>query len=315
MLRDRNIVVTGGCGFIGSNLAEKLCEENNVTVIDNLCSGKVENIRDFTEKVVFHKLDIRNEIEGYFTDIDIVFHEAANVFIEKSIQEPFYDAYVNVLGTLNVLEACRKNDVERLVFASSSAVYGNPIFLPIREDHPLNLDSPYAASKAAGEYYCRVYNELYGLETVMLRYFNVYGRRQDPFNPYSGVIAVFMNNALNNKSLTIYGNGEQIRDFIHIDDVVRANLLASKTKKGIGGIFNIGTGEAVSIDQLAEMIRGFRAVGIEYAPPRLGDIEKSVANTSNAMKVLKFKAMISLSKGLKEYFSWFVENSNGQDRG
>jgi UDP-glucose 4-epimerase len=311
MLKNKNILVIGGCGFIGSHIGEQLCTENSVNVIDNLSSGRIENIRRFNIGRFF-EWDIRypsEEFHNIFDDVDVVFHEAANIFINKSIEKPVYDAETNIIGTLNVLEACRKKDIKRLVFAASSAAYGDPISLPIKETHPLKPDSPYAVSKIAGEYYCKIYNELYGLETVCLRYFNVYGPRQDSNNPYSGVIAIFASNVINNSPLIIYGDGEQTRDFIHVFDVVRANIIAAESKKAIGKILNIGTGQSTSINELAALIKTERTI-IKYAPPRPGDIKENVADTTYAKSILGFIAEIDLKAGLRSYINWLKENKN-----
>ena len=309
MIKNRNILITGGYGFIGSHIAEQLCAENSISIIDNLSSGRRENIKGLNIERFLEK-DIRKKSKEFykiFDGIDIVFHEAANIFINTSIEDPRYDAETNIVGLINVLEACRKREVKRIVFASSSAVYGGPISLPVKETHPLKPDSPYAVSKIAGEYYCKLYNELYGLETVCLRYFNVYGPRQDPNNPYSGVIAIFANNILNHLPLTIYGDGVQTRDFINVIDVARANIIASESKKAIGKTLNIGTGQSTSINELAELMRTKETI-INYEPARLGDITESVADTTFTKSVLGFTAEIYLKTGLRNYFGWFKVN-------
>ena len=312
MLKNKNILITGGCGFIGSHIAEQLYTENSIRIVDNISSGREENIKEFNIEH-FLKEDISKpskEFYRFFDGIDIVFHEAANVFINKSIEDPRYDAETNIVGLINVLEACRKSDVKRIVFASSSAVYGDPVSLPVKETHPLKPDSPYAISKIAGEYYCNLYNELYGLETVCLRYFNVYGPRQDPNNPYSGVIAIFANNILNHLPLTIYGDGEQTRDFINVIDVAKANIIAAESKKkAIGKTLNIGTGQSTSINELAELMRTKEMI-IKYEPARLGDIKESVADTSFTKSVLGFTAEIYVKTGLRTYFDWFKVNKD-----
>jgi UDP-glucose 4-epimerase len=307
MIYDQNILITGGCGFIGSHIAESLVKENDVILIDNLSSGKLENIKNFKGGVRFIRADVRDKISisDAFERVDIVFHEAANVFIETSIKKPDYDLEVNGLGTINVLELCRQKDIEKVIYASSSAVYGNPKYSPIDENHPISPHSPYAISKLTGEYLCRLYYELYGLKTVCLRYFNVYGSRQDASNPYSGVVAIFVDNALKEKPLSIYGDGEQRRDFIHVRDVVRANLLAATSKNAAGEVFNIGTGKSFSLNELVNLIKnlGYNAK-VEYRPTRIGDVRKSLANVNKAMEYLDFKTEISFLEGLEEYFAW-----------
>ena len=312
MTKNRTILVSGGCGFIGSHIAEQLCAENSVRIIDNLSSGRMENIKGLNIER-FLEWDIRKqskELYGLFEGVDIVFHEAANIFINKSIEDPGYDAETNIVGLINILEACRKSKVKRIVFASSSAVYGDPISLPIKETHPLKPDSPYAVSKIAGEYYCKLYNELYGLETVCLRYFNVYGPRQDPNNPYSGVIAIFANNIMNDLPLTIYGDGEQTRDFVSVADVAKVNILAAESKKAVGKILNIGTGQSTSINELVELMRT-KETAIKYEPARLGDSRESVADTIYTKAILGFTAEIDIKRGLRNYLRWFKANRGG----
>ena len=302
-MKGKNVLVTGGLGFIGSNIAESLSSVNEVRIIDNFSSGELKNIEGFQKRVELIKGDIRDRkvIESALDGIDVVFHEAANVFIEDSLKDPAYDSSVNVIGTINLLEGCRKRDVEKVVFASSSAVYGNVEQLPVNEDCPPTPDSPYGISKLCGEYFFRLYHELYEIDTVILRYFNVYGRRQSAASPYSGVIAIFMKNIRGKEPLTIYGDGEQTRDFVSVDDVVRANVLAAESK-GLGGrIFNIGTGRAVSINALAQILMDLGGkTEIEYALPRLGDVRESVADVNRAAEELGFEAAIDIKAGLKD---------------
>ncbi len=305
MIKNRKILITGGCGFIGSHIAEQLCTENTIRIIDNLSSGRRESIQGLSIESFFERGITKPSEEFYriFDDVDIVFHEAANVFVSKSIEDPRYDAETNIVGLINVLEACRKSGVQRIVFASSSAVYGNPISLPITETHPLRPDSPYAVSKIAGEYYCKLYDELYALEAVCLRYFNVYGERQDSANPYSGVIAIFAENIINNLPSVIYGDGEQTRDFINVRDVVRANIMAAESEEAVGKTLNIGTGQSTSINELARLV-GMRKAAVKYEPARLGDISESVADTTLTEATLGFTAGVDIETGLKDYIEW-----------
>lgn len=316
MIKNKNILITGGCGFIGSHIAEQLCAENSIRIIDNLSSGRRENIQGLNIESFFEG-DITKPSEEFyriFDDVDIVFHEAANVFVSKSIEDPTYDAETNIIGLINVLEACRKSRVQRIVFASSSAVYGNPISLPIEETLPLRPDSPYAASKIAGEYYCRLYYELYELEAVCLRYFNVYGERQDSTNPYSGVIAIFAENIINNLPSVIYGDGEQARDFINVRDVVKANIMAAESEEAIGKALNIGTGQSTSINELAQLM-GMRKAAVEYEPARLGDVRESVADTTLTEATLAFTARVDIETGLKDYIEWCRVNNRRKEEG
>ncbi|MBW2392508.1 MAG: NAD-dependent epimerase/dehydratase family protein, partial [Deltaproteobacteria bacterium] len=223
-------LVTGGAGFIGSNLAERLIGDGvQVRVLDNLTTGFLENLKPFLGDIDFKQGDVRDldTLQEVMVGVEVVFHQAAVVSVPKSVEDPIETAMVNDLGTLHVLEAARRAGVRRVVFASSCAVYGDLPQLPKREDVETRPLSPYAASKLHGETYGYLYNDLYGLETVCLRYFNVYGPKQDPSSPYSGVISIFMDKAGRGELPTIYGDGEQYRDFVYVADVVQANLLAA----------------------------------------------------------------------------------------
>lgn len=303
MLSGKNILVTGGCGFIGSNLAERLSKEgNNVKIADNLVSGKMENIKDI--KAQFFNIDVRDfsAINCALGDIDLVFHEASNVFVQKSLEAPAYDAENNIVGTINLLEACRKNDVKRVVYASSCAIYGDPEKIPVRENHPLAPKSPYGISKRTAEEYCNVYYNIYGIETVCLRYFNVYGPRQDPSSSYSGVISIFIKNIISNKPIIVYGDGNQTRDFINVADVVDANILSAVSKKSAGKAINIGTGKETSLNGLIATLKKITGKDVEavYKDARQGDIRNSVSDISLAKKILGFSPKVSLEDGLKD---------------
>jgi len=303
-LADRNIVVTGGAGFIGSWLAETLAEGNEVKVLDNLSPSKIENLQHIRNKIRVIRGDVRNAetVAASLKGTDVVFHEAANVQIQASIEDPRMDSDINIGGTLNVLEACRLHDVNRLVFASSSAIYGDAGRIAISEEQRLNPMSPYAVSKMAGESYVKLYNQLYGMETVSLRYFNVYGPRQNPDSPYSGVISLFIKNMEHGKGLTVFGDGKQTRDFVNVRDVVRANVLAATSKKATGKAINIGTGKSVSLNEMIRILEKIsgKSLKVVYKPQREGDIRDSLAGTTLAEELLGFKAKISLKDGLKE---------------
>ncbi|HWQ49872.1 MAG TPA: NAD-dependent epimerase/dehydratase family protein, partial [Methanosarcina sp.] len=254
-MKTKNVVVTGGMGFIGSHLTERLLEDNEVTVIDNESTGKIENIK--------HLLDHKNltVIKGSIVDLnlteilqdkDYVFHLAAIPSVPRSVKDPFSSNDSNVTGTLSVLIAAKDAGIKKVIFSSSSAVYGDTPTLPKREDMPINPMSPYAITKATGEMYCRVFQELYGLQTVCLRYFNVFGPRQDPNSQYAAVIPKFITAVLNDESPVIYGDGEQSRDFTFVKNVVDANILSCESKKT--GIFNIACGRRITINQLVDYI-------------------------------------------------------------
>ncbi|RLF89683.1 nucleoside-diphosphate sugar epimerase [Thermococci archaeon] len=301
-MKNKLIVVTGGAGFIGSHIAEALAEGNDVIVIDNLYSGKLENV---PENVKFINADVRDfeAISDIVREADYVFHEAAQISVDESVRNPVFTEEVNVIGTLNVLMALTEGN-GKLIFASSAAVYGDNPNLPLKESEAPSPISPYGVTKLAGEHYCRVFYEIYGVPTVVLRYFNVYGPRQS--SAYAGVISIFMRNAIKNEPLTIFGDGKQTRDFIYVKDVVEANLLVAKKKRAEGEVFNVATGKETSVLELALKIIDLSGASssIVFAPPRPGDIRRSVADISKLRK-LGFSPKYSLEEGLKETFEWF----------
>jgi nucleoside-diphosphate-sugar epimerase len=308
----KKCLVTGGAGFIGSHLVEHLVHASvQVQVLDNLSSGDLQNLELFRKHIHFQQGDVRDlaTLQEMMSGVEVVFHQAAVVSVPQSIEDPVETAMVNDLGTLNVLEAARRSGVRRVVFASSCAVYGDLPQLPKKEDMDTKLLSPYAASKLHGENYAKLYAEVYGLETVCLRYFNVYGPRQDPSSPYSGVISIFMDKGVRRQRVTIYGDGEQCRDFIYVDDVVRANLLAAQGKNISGVTINVGTGKSVTVNSLWENIAELASVKgePERASSRPGDIRQSVAEISRAQELLGFEPRYSLEEGLRLTWEWYRE--------
>ena len=299
-------LVTGGAGFIGSHLVDRLMEKGfEVTVLDNFSTGSLKNLSQHLGKANFHLIegDIRNErdVKKALKDVDFVFHLAAIVSVELSIKNPILVNEVNVCGTLNLLEESLNSGVERFVYISSCAVYGNPIRLPIDEEHPTKPISPYGVSKLASENYCQVFHEIYGLETVSLRLFNVYGSRQ-AMGPYSGVITKFIDRLKDGKPPIIYGDGKQTRDFVYVQDVVDACLLSLNSKGCVGESINIGSGVETSISDLAEILIelfGLSDVKPKYAQPRAGDIRRSCASLNKAKRLLGYQPKISLREGLK----------------
>jgi len=279
-------------------------------VIDDLSTGRLFNLGNNKDHITFYKADIRDQqaLEKAAKHCDIIFHQAAVVSVPRTVDNPVDSAMVNEMGTLFVLEAARKNNVKRVVFASSSAVYGDDPVLPKHENMNPKPQSPYAVQKLSGEFYARLYHDLFGVETVSLRYFNVYGPRQDPSSLYSGVMSIFMARASSKKPPVIYGNGNQYRDFIFVKDVVRFNLLAANTDKVSGKIFNVGTGRFIRINNLWVMISKLAGISIkpEYEPPRAGDIIESVADIDRAGKTLGFKPDYSFEKGLEETFEYYL---------
>ena len=301
-MKDKNVVITGGAGFIGANLAEELAAHNRVVIIDDLSSGKRQNVADLLRgNVEFIEGSIGDLplLKRVFKNVDFVFHQAAISSVPRSIENPLETNAVNVTGTLNVLLAARDSGVRKVVYASSTAVYGDTLALPQREDIMPNPQSPYAVAKLVGEYYCRVFHTIYGLPTVSLRYFNVYGPKQDPGSEYSAVIPRFIKRLSEGKPLVIYGDGEQTRDFVFIADVVQANILAAESDAT--GVFNIGQGRSVTINRLAELTGRImnKDAGIVYEKTRAGDIRESLAEISKA-RVFGYRPQYDLEHGLRE---------------
>jgi len=311
----KKALVTGGAGFIGSHLVDALLSNGcQVVVLDNLSTGRLSNLKHIRDKIYFYKGDIRDReaLDTAAKDCEVIFHQAAMVSVPQTVENPVDSAMVNEIGTLYVLESAHRNNVKRVVLASSSAVYGDDPQLPKRETMVSKPLSPYAIQKLTGEYYARLYNDLYGLETVCLRYFNVYGPRQDPTSPYSGVISIFMSKAVSDRVPVIYGDGKQYRDFVFVDDVVKANLLAAIAENASGEVFNIGTGKYVTIDRLWKMTCDFCSLYIkpDYKPPRPGDIVESVANIDHAKTILGFNSEYSFKEGLGITLNWYKDKSN-----
>jgi len=305
-------LITGGAGFIGSALAKSLINlGNKVRVFDNLSSGKLENLNGVLKKIDLVKGDIRDmaAVRRACIGIDYVLHHAAVTSVQGSIIDPMSTSEVNILGTSNILAASKDARVMRLVFASSASVYGNTSKIPIKEGQSLNPISPYAASKLAGEFYCRVFYKTFGLETVVLRYFNVFGPRQDPSSQYASVIPIFIKSLIKGNPPTIYGDGEQTRDFINVEDVVRANISAatSKNKDVVGNVFNIASGHSLSINKMLDTANEIMGKNIapQYAKARTGDIKRSLADSSKAAKILKFKPRVPFKEGLKTTIQWY----------
>jgi UDP-glucose 4-epimerase len=290
------VIVTGGAGFIGSHIVDMLIGEGyEVHIVDNMSVGREENIN---KKAIFHNVDIRDKesLIPIFADTEYVFHEAAQPRVQYSIDNPIETNDINVNGLLNVLEACRLNKVKRIIFASSSSIYGEPDTLPTHEGMSPNPMSPYASHKHIGEVYLKLYSKIYGLETVCPRYFNVYGPRSNPDGAYSLVIGYFIKLLKQNKSLSITGDGSQTRDFVHVRDVARANLLAMKSDKvGNGEIINIGGGTRYSINYIAKLLGG----KVEYIDPRI-EPHDTEADITKAKTLLDWEPSISLEEGIRE---------------
>jgi UDP-glucose 4-epimerase len=312
-------LVTGGAGFIGSHLVETLVAGGcRVSVLDDLSSGKQANLGPVAGRIRFVRGDIRDPaaLEAAVSGCEVVFHLAAMVSVPRTIEDPLGSAAVNETGSLQVLEAARSGRVRRLVFASSSAVYGDEPTLPKREDMPTRPLTPYAVQKLAVEYYLRVYQSLYGLETAGVRFFNVYGPRQDPSSPYSGVISIFMTQALKGEPPVIYGDGRQSRDFVFVGDAVQALIAAANSPSATGRVFNVGTGKSVTINALWKLVATLSgsAVTPGHGPPRPGDVPHSVASIDCARADLGFAPRMSLEEGLNMTMGWYRTAAGGEIR-
>ena len=302
-------LVTGGAGFIGSHLAEELVRRGHqVRVADSLITGKRSNL-DHIPGVEFLEGDLaemdvaRKAVDG----IEVVLHQAAIPSVPRSVTDPMTSHRANVDATLNMLLASRDAGVKRLVFAASSSAYGDTPTLPKHEEMPTNPLSPYALQKVIGEQYLQMFTRLYGLETVSIRYFNVFGPRQDPTSPYSGVISVFATALLENRPPTIFGNGEQTRDFTYIANVVNGVLRAAEAPDASGQIINVATGGRISLNQLFEEMRTLIGADVRpnYAPTRAGDVRDSQAEITKARTILGYEPMVSFEDGLKNTLDWY----------
>ncbi len=296
-------LVTGGAGFIGSHIVDRLLADGHqVVVLDDFSTGHRSNLPEHDALTIIEG-DISNvdTVEECMQGIDWVFHKAAVASVPKTVNDPVGSSKVNYQGTLNLLEAARKNNVKRFVFASSAALYGDEPTLPKVESMcPMTL-SPYAVDKLASEFACGMYTKLYGLETVCLRYFNVYGPKQDPSSPYSGVISIFTDKLKNKEAPTIFGDGEQTRDFVFVSDVVEANMKAITTVDGVGEYYNIATANKITLNDLLNTLCGIYGVEFNatYSDARQGDIKESYAVINKAISKLKWRPDVELSRGLK----------------
>jgi len=313
-------LVTGGAGFIGSHLVRRLLADGGrVRVIDNLATGKRERLRDLEGAIEFIEGDLADPsmCENALSGIDCVFHQAAVPSVQRSVKNPIETNKANVTSTLNLLEGCRKHGVRRIVYASSSSTYGDTPVLPKREDMPPNPLSPYALQKFVGERYCQLYFRLYGLETVSLRYFNVFGPSQDPYSEYSAVIPKFATRLRQGESIVVYGNGEQSRDFTYVDNVVEANILALRAPRAAGSVINVGCGERITLNRLIKILEEILEVQatVDYQPARPGDVRDSLADISLAQDLLGYQPKVAVAEGLRRTVAWFTSNAKGAERG
>jgi UDP-glucose 4-epimerase len=312
-ITEMKALVTGGAGFIGSNIVDLLLEKGcKVTVFDNLSTGYIHNINP--EKVNFIEGDVRDfELLLEATkNIDVIFHLAASIGNKKSIENPILDSEINVLGTLNVLECARKNNVKTIVYSSSAAIFGELNTISIDENHKLNPDSPYGVSKLSAEKHLLCYGKLYDIKVVGLRYFNVFGKRQR-FDEYGNVIPIFAERLINNEPLTIFGNGEQTRDFVNVKDVANANYIAAVNSPK-SNVYNIGSGHNITINKLAKMLLQIAksSVTLNYGPHRKGDVLHCKANINKISTDLGFTPSKEIYNELEEYWEWFVNDKKNE---
>lgn len=304
-------LVTGGAGFIGSNLAEELIRQGaRVRILDNLITGRRENLDEISGDFDFIEGDLNDDsaLQRALDGVEIVFHQAALPSVPRSVDDPAETHRACANGTFNLLLKAKESGVRRVVYAASSSAYGDQPTLPKVETMKPEPMSPYAAAKLVGEYYCSVFNSVYGLEAISLRYFNVFGPRQDPSSTYSGVISRFIDALMTGQTPTIYGNGEQSRDFTYIANVVDANIKAAQTSRGLGEVMNIANGERVSLNELLEVLKkitGKPEVSAEYLPERKGDVKHSQADNARAVEWLGYEKLVGLEEGLRRTIDWW----------
>ena len=308
-IKNKKVVVTGGLGFIGSHIVEELYPDNEVFIVDNEVTGKHENIQDFDLDQIRVILGDITEIDlvEIFEGADYVLHQAALPSVPRSVRDPLRSNEANVTGTLRVLIAARDAGVKKVVCASSSSVYGDTPVLPKVETMPLNPKSPYATTKATGELYCQNFTDIYGLSTVSLRYFNVFGPRQDPESQYAAVIPKFITTIMNGESPTIFGDGEQSRDFTFVKNVVQANILACESE--MQGVYNVACGRRTTLNELVGMMGELLDVDVnpEYTDPRVGDVKHSLADIEK-IKSHGYKPSADFKEDLSKVVDFFVEN-------
>ncbi|MBZ5576518.1 MAG: SDR family oxidoreductase [Acidobacteriia bacterium] len=310
-------VVTGGAGFIGSAIVRSLLREGarRIVVIDNLLTGRESNLDQVRTSIDFQRADICNyqEIAPLIRGASVVFHEAALASVPRSIHDPIPSHDININGTFNVLRAAREGQAGRVVYAASSSAYGDTEVLPKVESMTPRPRSPYALQKLVGEYYCGIWSGVYGVETVSLRYFNVYGPRQDPTSPYSGVLSVFMKSVLERRAPTIFGDGEQSRDFTYVEDVAALNLKAARAPNVSGRFYNGGNGGRITLNQAWALLQELEGVEIapNYGPPRAGDVRDSQADTTAAARDLQHSPQYSFEEGMRRTLEWYRADLQG----
>ena len=302
-------LVTGGAGFIGSHLCRRLLADGHaVRVIDDLSSGQRDNLADIIDEVELVVGDLRDEalLDKVLRGVDYALHHAAVASVQTSVERPLFEQEVNAVGTLRFFEAARRAGVGRVVFAASAAAYGNNPTVPKREQMIPEPESPYAISKVMGEYYARVYSQLYGLQVVCLRYFNVFGPRQDPSSPYSGVISIFAERMLKGEAPVIFGDGGQSRDFVYVDNIVEANMRACTAPEAAGRVYNIGCERSVSILELVTALNEILGTALDpvFNRARQGDVRVSLADIAQARTQLGYEPIVHFAEGLQQTVAW-----------
>jgi len=305
-------LVTGGAGFIGSNTVDELVRRgHSVVVLDDLSAGKEENLTEVRSKITFVKGSVTDleTVQKAMHQAEYVIHLAARTSVPRSVKDPLETNRINVEGTLNVLVAARDNKVKRIVFAASSSAYGETPTLPKVETMQPQPISPYGVSKYVGELYAYAFGRCYGLENVCVRYFNIFGPRQDPGSPYSGVLSKFVTAFLEDQPPVIYGDGEQTRDFTYVENAVQANLLACEAPSATGDVFNVGTGSRISLNETLELLRRItgKKLQAKYDPPREGDIRDSQADLTKSRTVLGYEPTVTFEEGLERTFAWYQQ--------
>lgn len=306
----KTVLVTGGAGFIGSNVVKALCDRGDrVRVIDDLSSGYGQNLDDL-DNLELRVADITapGVMDESMAGVEQVYHLAASVGNKRSIDNPLRDSEINVMGTLHVLEAARKHGVKKVVVSSSAGIFGELVTMPIAEEHPLEPDTPYGASKLCQEKQSLAYAKLYDMDVVCLRYFNIYGVHQR-YDEYGNVIPIFAFKMLRGEPLTIFGNGEQTRDFLNVRDVVQANLKAADAPSGVSGAYNLGSGDRITINRLVELLEAASGITpvVSHGPERPGDVRHSMAAIGKARDELGFSPAVGFEEGLAEYMAWAKE--------
>ena len=314
LFADKRILVTGGAGFVGANLVRRLCAEGSQpTILDDFFTGKVENLRglDSQFELVRGSVNDRELVTRLVAQHDVIFHLAARNII-ASTANPYEDFQTNIGGTLNVLLAAREARPERVIYSSSVSIYGNPRYLPINEDDPISLLTPYAVSKYSGEGYCRAFYESYDVPVVVVRYSNVFGRGQDPTNPYCGVVSKFMQRASEGQPMVIHGDGQQTRDFTYVDDAIDATVAAALSAKAEGEVFNVGSGIETNVNTLAQQVLDL--YGLRLKPQHvdrrdIDNIRRRVVNIEKIRRVLRWTPRTTLEEGLRLTHEWFRDVS------